>query len=102
VIENPATGMLKDFLGNPTYVYCPSEFGADFTKRTALWGKFNLPKKPFFLMNPIRNRPLASGKKGSITSILNYPRTKEGRIQMMHDRSKVYLPFAKAFFEVNQ
>lgn len=48
-IENPATGMLRFFLGNPTYEYCPSEFGADFTKRTALWGMFIPPPSPSFL-----------------------------------------------------
>lgn len=47
-IENPATGMLKYFLGNPTYQYCPSEFGAEYTKRTALWGYFNAPPQTIF------------------------------------------------------
>ncbi len=48
VIENPATGMLKYFLGKPNFIYSPHEFGDDFTKRTALWGWFNAPKKPLF------------------------------------------------------
>jgi len=43
VIENPSTGALKNFLGKPTYEYCPSEFGANFTKKTALFGIFNAP-----------------------------------------------------------
>lgn len=98
IIENPATGMLSHFLGNPTYRYCPSEFGADFTKRTALWGKFNPPPKPFFLMNPLRKRSLVGS---DVTSFLNYPKTKEGRQMMIHDRSKCYEPFARAFFESN-
>lgn len=49
VLENPSTGFLKWFLGKPAYKYCPSEFGAPFTKRTALWGNFNPPSKPLFL-----------------------------------------------------
>src|SRR3990167_8280683 len=40
IIENPATGMLKYFLGKPNYIYSPNEFGAEYTKRTALWGWF--------------------------------------------------------------
>jgi hypothetical protein len=49
VIENPYTGMLKEFLGKPAYVYSPEQFGDDFTKRTALWGKFNEPfRAPLF------------------------------------------------------
>lgn len=94
VIENPSTGMLKYFLGNPTFQYCPSEFGADFTKRTALWGKFTLPKKPFFLMNPLRNRSLC----GDVTNIKTHKRDFKA---MMDDRSMCYEPFAQAFFEAN-
>ena len=47
VIENPATGKLKDFLGSPTFTYQPWEFGSPWTKKTALWGKFNIPNKIF-------------------------------------------------------
>ena len=45
VLENPASGKLKDFLGNPSMIYEPWEYGSPWTKRTALWGKFNHPKK---------------------------------------------------------
>lgn len=103
VIENPATGILKYFLGNPAYQYCPSEFGAPFTKRTALWGYFNPPKKPFFLMNPLKNKSLASGRGEFGNPIFKYKGTfEEKREAQMHDRSRVYEPFARAFFEVNQ
>ena len=47
VIENPATGKLKDFLGKPDFIYQPWEFGSPWTKKTALWGKFNIPTKLF-------------------------------------------------------
>jgi hypothetical protein len=43
VIENPATGKLKDFLGEPVMTYEPWHFGSPWTKKTALWGKFNKP-----------------------------------------------------------
>ena len=39
VIENPATGRLKEFLGKPRFVYEPWQYGSPWTKRTALWGK---------------------------------------------------------------
>lgn len=45
VIENPASGRLKNFLGDPVFVYEPWQFGSPWTKKTALWGKFNAPKK---------------------------------------------------------
>lgn len=47
VIENPATGKLKDFLGKPNFIYQPWEFGSPWTKKTALWGNFNMPIKTF-------------------------------------------------------
>lgn len=45
VIENPARGVLRDFLGKPTYEYEPWWYGSPWTKRTALWGKFNIPPR---------------------------------------------------------
>ena len=90
--------MLKDFLGKPTYTYSPHEFGADFTKRTALWGKFNPPPKPFWL----QTLPKGSSIKEKM-SILKYKGNfKERREQQMHDRSMCYEGFAKAFFEANR
>lgn len=43
VIENPATGRLKAFLGTPSMTYEPWNFGDPWTKKTALWGEFNKP-----------------------------------------------------------
>ena len=45
VIENPATGALRQFLGKPDYVYQPWWFGSPWTKKTALWGRFNAPNR---------------------------------------------------------
>ena len=98
VIENPVTGMLRYFLGKPVYIYSPHEFGADFTKRTALWGWFNPPVKPFW----IRDLPKYSSVKHKM-SIVNYVGTfAERREKQMHDRSACYEKFAQAFFEVNR
>lgn len=47
VIENPATGALKKFLGEPRLTYQPWEYGSPWTKKTALWGKFNIPEKKY-------------------------------------------------------
>lgn len=93
VLENPATGMLKYFLGSPVYVYSPHEFGADFTKKTALWGCFNPPPKPL----RIRELP----KYSSINDVMPIQkyRTAEER---MHARSMCYEGFAEAFYLANQ
>lgn len=48
VIENPAKGVLKNYLGKPVYEYEPWWYGSPWTKRTALWGKFNIPPRLFY------------------------------------------------------
>lgn len=48
VIENPAKGVLKNYLGAPTYEYEPWWYGSPWTKRTALWGKFNIPPRQYY------------------------------------------------------
>ena len=46
-LENPA-GYLPRFLGPPRDSFEPCEFGDPWTKRTALWGDFTLPRRgPF-------------------------------------------------------
>ena len=47
VIENPFNGRLKEILGKPKFVYQPWEFGSPWTKKTALWGDFNIPEKVY-------------------------------------------------------
>lgn len=87
-LENPATGFLKWFLGKPVFQYAQNEYGADTTKRTALWGNFNLPIRPIF------SKPLlvgsTIGKKNDMTK------------RDMQDRSRCPEGFARAFFEANQ
>jgi hypothetical protein len=45
VIENPAKGVLKHYLGEPKYEYEPWWYGSPWTKRTALWGNFEIPRR---------------------------------------------------------
>jgi len=47
VIENPATGALRSYLGKPQYEYQPWWYGSPWTKKTALWGEFNIPTCSF-------------------------------------------------------
>ncbi len=93
-IENPATGYLKHYLGIPTFKYCHSEYDAKFTKKTALWGYFNIPKKPV-LDKPITKKPSYGGDYGGAPFSLRFSGDGGG---------KAICPplFAKAFFEVNQ
>lgn len=47
VLENPAKGVLKDYLGKPQYKYQPWWFGSPWTKETALWGDFVEPDRAY-------------------------------------------------------
>lgn len=94
VIENPATGMLKHFLGKPAFQYSPHEFGASFTKKTALWGKFNEPKKFFWTEQLPSGRSYAKDICSKINIRDDYER--------MNARSMCWPAFAKAFFLMNQ
>ncbi len=53
VIENPATGDLKKYLGEPKLIYQPWEYGSPWTKKTALWGEFNIPQKLYSNWNDV-------------------------------------------------
>jgi hypothetical protein len=86
-IENPATGYLKWYLGKPVFVYNQCEYGAEYSKKTALWGLFNTPKRPLL------HSPVSSNRW-------------MGAYAMKHDnvdgtRSSCPIDFAKAFFEAN-
>lgn len=92
-IENPATGLLKYFLGKPTFQYSPHEFGADWKKRTALWGHFTPPMKNLLHVQ------LRSGR--SVDDI-HTPMTERDREKLTDLRSIASPYFTEAFFKVNQ
>ena len=113
VIENPAKGVLKQYLGEPTYQYEPWWYGSPWTKKTALWGNFNIPERKFYnwedvpkiddlYVRPGRPKPsLAFMHKSAydlITEFQILPRPDSD----MEFRSLCSQKFAKAFFEVNQ
>jgi len=82
-LENPGTGFLRWFLGEPVFEYSQDEYGADYPKKTALWGTFNLPKRPLLVS------PFARGYG------------KKWKPQDMQTRSRCPINFAMAFFEAN-
>lgn len=83
-LENPI-GRLVHYLGKPRLYFDPCDYGDPYTKRTCLWGTFNIPKKnpvePFG-ENPIHFMP-PSPKRQELRSI-----TPGG--------------FARAFYEANK
>ncbi len=92
-IENPATGLLRYFLGKPAIEYSPDEFGDNWTKRTAMWGHFNIPQK-----NILRAQ-IHTGR--SVKDIFT-PMSERDPEKRTDLRSIASPYFTKAFFEANQ
>lgn len=112
VIENPARGVLKDYLGEPNFKYQPWEYGSPWTKHTGLWGEFNIPDKkytkwedvpkiPELYTRPGREKPsLAFMHKSSYKLIPEFKCLPEPKSDMEF-RSTCSQKFAKAFMESN-
>lgn len=82
-LENPV-GRLTHFLGPPRMYFDPWWFGDGWTKKTALWGEFNVP----------RLKPVAPEGKNPIHHMPPSP----DRPKL---RSITPQRFARAFFEAN-
>lgn len=67
-LENPATGLLRNYLGKPTYSYEPWEYGSPWTKRTGLWGYFTKPEPTYKTWEEVPKLPLYArpGRKASL------------------------------------
>ena len=114
VIENPATGALREILGKPDAVYQPWQYGSPWTKKTALWGKFKMPeplfktwehvpKIPELYVRPTRPKPSLAFLH---VSAKKYIREMDWASDRLNDdaalRSWCSQGFAKAFFEKNK
>lgn len=83
VLENPV-GRLRDYLGEPRMMFDPCNYGADYTKRTCLWGEFNRPPH-----QPVE--PTAGSKMHRLP-----PSPDRAAL-----RSETPVEFAQAFFQAN-
>lgn len=114
VIENPATGRLKEFLGKPEYTYEPWWYGSPWTKKTALCGKFNIPdgiykqwedvpKINALYTRPSRNKPsMAQQHKSVLPHIAEFARFADKVHDDMSLRSLCSQGFANAFYNANK
>lgn len=114
VIENPATGRLKDVIGEPAFSYEPWWFGSPWTKRTSLWGRFNIPERKFYkwddvpklpnlYVRPGRGKPsLAFMHKSAVSLIPEFMNAGFQPDSDMEFRSLCSQKFARAFFESNR
>ena len=85
VLENPV-GTLLNYIGPPRMYFNPCDFGDPYTKKTVLWGEFNIPK-----FKPI---PPTEGSKMHLKYGSKSSKTKEAR-------SITPKCFAREFFNVN-
>lgn len=113
VIENPARGVLKDYLGEPVYKYEPWWYGSPWTKQTALWGKFNIPHRIYenwedvpkiegLYTRPNRGKPSLAFMHKSHKRLIREFDCFENVDSDMEFRSLCSQKFAQAFFEVNK
>lgn len=114
VIENPAKGVLKQYLGAPVYQYEPWWYGSPWTKKTALWGEFNIPERTYtnwddvpkldgLYTRPTRPKPsLAFMHKNHVRFIPEFIEAGFEPESDMEFRSLCSQKFAQAFFAVNR
>jgi hypothetical protein len=112
VIENPASGRLKDFLGKPRETYEPWNYGSPWTKKTALWGYFDMPKRTYHKWEDVPkndNLYIRPGRKKPGMAFLHKSAKQYIRefdcFEVEDDmsfRSLCSQNFAKAFYEVNK
>jgi len=91
-LENPV-GHLSKFLGTPRDTWEPFEFGDPWTKRTAIWGDFELPKRGPFV------KPRGAGPPCSKCGDIK--RRQQPRCSNPAHRAITPAGFARAFFEAN-
>jgi site-specific DNA-cytosine methylase len=107
-IENPC-GLMRKYMGKPQLSFQPYQYGDGWTKKTDIWGKFNIPKtthtwetcpKLNLYTRPNRERPsIAFLHKSAISLIPQF-----AGIEVNTDAAlRAITPpgFAKAFFEAN-
>lgn len=113
VIENPAKGVLKQYLGKPSYEYEPWWYGSPWTKRTALWGEFNIPMPTYSnwatvpKLDGLYTRPGRSKPSIAFMHKSHYHKIPEFKVleepdSDMEFRSLCSQKFAEAFYKVNK
>jgi len=91
-LENPM-GILRQFLGKPALTFDPCDYGDPYTKRTDIWGYFDLPTKK-------RVEPeifVIAGRKYSKIHAKTGNSKKSKEIRAITPKG-----FAEAFFRANQ
>ncbi len=99
-LENPQ-GYLRQFLGRPPFTFSPEEYGENYTKKTDIWGYFNIPKKNPYRLSP--DEQLLSCRNNRVLPELpdDYIMP-EGWNRQAARRSMTSKRFAEAFYKANK
>lgn len=108
-LENPWYGRLKWFLGKPSFIFDPWEFGDAYKKKTAIWGYYNFPVKTVSEITAVLT-PEQIEKHKTNSQVLpkfDYMKSKDihpeafGKYDRQARRSITPQGFANAFMEAN-
>ena len=81
IIENPAAGRLKEFLGKPKFIYQPWQYGSPWTKKTALWGNFKIPPPDYHKWNDVPK-----------LNLYTRPGREKPSLAFLHHQQKIKIP----------
>jgi hypothetical protein len=99
-LENPR-GKLRRWLGPPTMVFDPCQFGDPWTKKTLLWGNFCVPIPDSLFVSTPSVKP-TEGSKMHLLAGVSPGDSPEVAKRKRAARSATPLGFAKAFFDCNK
>lgn len=89
-LENPI-GKMRRYLGSPSFVFNPCDFGDPYTKKTYLWGVFVPPLPLFQSLRPV----------APVDGSMMHTRYGGKSERTKTARSVTPQGFAQAFFEAN-
>jgi hypothetical protein len=93
-IENPI-GRIRKLLGDPELKFDPCDYGDPWTKKTYLWGKFNLPQQ-----NKVEPEHVTASNGDRYSKIMMSTGGKSAKTKEL--RSITPPGFAEAFFKANK
>ena len=99
-LENPQ-GYLRQFMGKPPLTFDPCDYGDTYTKKTDLWGFYNLPKQNKREMTQEEKERCHINKR-ILPELPEDYIMPEGWNKMAARRSMTSKKFAEAFFKANK
>lgn len=99
-LENPQ-GYLRQFIGKPPLTFNPSDYGDAYTKKTDLWGYYNLPKLARRELTEEEKERCRINKRILPELPQDYV-VPNGWSRQAARRSMTSAYFAKAFYEANK